>query len=161
MTATTPSEISFTPAESKLMTITCKYMRSMPDVDWKAVAEEYGYRDAKVARDKFGQFRSRISRLLGGSTTLAANRNTNGEGSAADDEGTVPKASAKSNGTKRKADAGTDKGDAEGGPKKCGRPATKPKAAKAALKEVSKTESMSEEEKGGGNAQEVVDEDET
>ncbi|MCJ1382723.1 hypothetical protein MMC17_005836 [Xylographa soralifera] len=55
MSSEKPATFSgYSPAESKLIQIAFKHMRGVPDCDWDAIASEYGYKDDRVARAKYG-----------------------------------------------------------------------------------------------------------
>ncbi|MCJ1284259.1 hypothetical protein MMC26_003590 [Xylographa opegraphella] len=49
--ATTPA---YSPAETRLIQIAFKHMKGYPDCNWDAIALEYGYKDGKMARAKYG-----------------------------------------------------------------------------------------------------------
>ncbi|MCJ1397949.1 hypothetical protein MMC11_001145 [Xylographa trunciseda] len=45
---------TYSPAETKLIQIAFKHMKGIPDCDWDAIATEYGYKNAAIARAKYG-----------------------------------------------------------------------------------------------------------
>ncbi|MCJ1432094.1 hypothetical protein MMC27_001450 [Xylographa pallens] len=96
--ATAPT---YSPAETRLIQIAFKHMRGAPDCDWDAVAQEYGYKDAKMARSKYGLAMHKYNKSTGATS--------NGTSTA----GTAAKA------TTRKRKAGKiDEAATNGGPKR-------------------------------------------
>ncbi|MCJ1416820.1 hypothetical protein MMC32_003158 [Xylographa parallela] len=63
--STTPT---YSPAETRLIQIAFKHMKGAPDCDWDAVALEYGYKDGKMARSKYGLAMHKYSKPTGTSS---------------------------------------------------------------------------------------------
>ncbi|KAI9853158.1 MAG: hypothetical protein M1838_000014 [Thelocarpon superellum] len=80
----------FTPAETRLILIAFKHMTGTPEIDFEKVAQEYGYKNKTLARSKYTNAKSKLSKSMGiapvakgrGRTTKAATDKTTAKGSA-------------------------------------------------------------------------------
>ncbi|KAG5926038.1 hypothetical protein E4U42_003701 [Claviceps africana] len=57
---TTPKKKEPTAQEAMFFFAIIKYTRNKPDVNWKAVAEEQGLKNAEVAKVRFGQIKRKL-----------------------------------------------------------------------------------------------------